>query len=130
MATLDYALLAEYARIDPNGLVTVVGGSFDRVRAPGSGAVQSSYLVIRLLLDDDEQSVSFTVRLDPPDGEYSVQVEGSVEKNELARPVAGKVSITGVVVLPVQVTTAGLYVIRLTLQDGQEREIPFVVELA
>ncbi|MGH3813059.1 MAG: hypothetical protein ACRDUV_11460 [Pseudonocardiaceae bacterium] len=29
MATLDYALLAEYARIDPAGLVTIVGGSFD-----------------------------------------------------------------------------------------------------
>lgn len=31
MASLDYALLAEYARVDASGLLTVVGGSFDRV---------------------------------------------------------------------------------------------------
>jgi transposase len=56
VATLDYALLAEYARIDPAGLVTIVGGSFDRVQATSISGAQQTYVVMRVLLDESEEA--------------------------------------------------------------------------
>ena len=61
MATLDYALLAEYARIDPAGLVTIVGGSFDRVQATSTSGAHQMYVVMRVLLDESEGAASFEV---------------------------------------------------------------------
>lgn len=63
MATLDYALLAEYARIDPAGLVTIVGGSFDRVQASSSRGSQQTYVVMRVLLDESEEEAAFEQHL-------------------------------------------------------------------
>lgn len=49
MATLAYALLAEYARIDLAGLVTIVGGSFDRIQATNTSGAQQTYVLMRVL---------------------------------------------------------------------------------
>jgi hypothetical protein len=47
-ATLDYTLLAEYACIDPAGLVTIVGGSFDRVQATSTSGAQQTYVAANI----------------------------------------------------------------------------------
>jgi hypothetical protein len=77
VATLDYALLAEYARIDPAGLVTIVGGSFDRVQATSTGGAQQTYVVMRVLLDESEETTSFEVSVEPPNKAYAPQLAGT-----------------------------------------------------
>ena len=74
MATLAYALLAEYARIDPAGLVTIVGGSFDRIQAANTSGAQQTYVVMRVLLDESEEAASFEVSIEPPGKPYTLQV--------------------------------------------------------
>ena len=52
MPTLDYVIMSEFARIDPSGLVTIVGGSFDRVQAPERGVGQQLFVTLRALLEE------------------------------------------------------------------------------
>lgn len=94
MATLDYALLAEYARIDPAGLVTIVGGSFDRVQVSSTNGLQQTYVVMRVLLDESEEAASFEVSIEPPTKAYVLKVAGTAARNPGAVPVDGRVGVT------------------------------------
>ncbi|GLZ41217.1 hypothetical protein [Actinokineospora sp. NBRC 105648] len=50
MASLDFAMLAEFAELDSAGLLTVVGGGFDRIEVRSPGLVQQVHLVMRFEL--------------------------------------------------------------------------------
>lgn len=130
MATLDYALLAEYARIDPAGLVTIVGGSFDRVQATRTSGAQQTYVVMRVLLDESEEAASFEVSIEPPGKNYTLQVAGTAARNPAAVPVDGRVSVTLAIGLMVPIVAAGRYVARVSLEGKPVQDLPFVVDLA
>jgi hypothetical protein len=66
VATLDYVIVSEYACIDSSGLVTIVGGSFDRVQAPKPGAGQQLFITLRVLLEETETSVPFKIKVALP----------------------------------------------------------------
>jgi len=123
MATLDYALLAEYARIDPAGMVTIVGGSFDRVQASSTSGVQQTYVVIRVLLDKSEEAVAFEVSVGPPNKTYARQLAGTAKRNPAAVPVDGRVGVTLAIGLMVPIVAAGRYVVRVSL-EGQPVQGP------
>ncbi len=114
MATLDYALLAEYARIDPAGLVTIVGGSFDRVQAMSTSGAHPTYLVMRVLLDESEEAASFEVSVEPPNKVYALQLTGTAARHPAAVPVDGRVGVTLTIGLMVPIVAAGLYVARVS----------------
>lgn len=95
MATLDYALLAEYARIDPAGLVTIVGGSFDRVQMSGTSEWQQTYVVMRVLLGESEEDAPFEISIDPPNESYSLKFAGTTSRNPVAAPVDGQFGVMG-----------------------------------
>jgi hypothetical protein len=130
VATLDYALLAEYARIDPAGLVTIVGGSFDRVQATSTSGAQQTYVVMRVLLDESEEAVSFEVSVEPPSKAYALQLAGTAERNPAAVPVDGRVGVTLVIGFMVPIVAAGRYVARVSLDGQPVQDLPFVVDIA
>lgn len=130
MATLDYALLAEYARIDPAGLVTIVGGSFDRVQASSTRGSQQTYVVMRVLLDESEEAASFEISLEPPTKTYVLQVAGTVPRNPAAVPVDGRVGVTAVIGLMVPLIAPGRYVAKVSLEGQPAQDLPFVVDVA
>lgn len=130
MATLDYALLAEYARIDPAGLVTIVGGSFDRVQATSTNGAQQTYVVLRVLLAESEEAVSFEVSVEPPNKAYALQIAGTAERNPAAVPVDGRVGVTLTIGLMVPIVAAGRYVARVSLEGQPVQDLPFVVDIA
>ncbi|PZS39148.1 MAG: hypothetical protein DLM62_09830 [Pseudonocardiales bacterium] len=130
MATLDYALLAEYARIDPAGLVTIVGGSFDRVQAMSTSGAHPTYLVMRVLLDESEEAASFEVSVEPPNKVYALQLTGTAARHPAAVPVDGRVGVTLTIGLMVPIVAAGLYVARVSLEGQSVQALPFVVDIA
>ncbi|MGI9002155.1 MAG: DUF6941 family protein [Pseudonocardia sp.] len=130
MASLDYALLAEYARVDASGLLTVVGGSFDRVTASGPNAGQQLYVALRVLLDHDEDRVPLEVRVSSPGGEYELGMSAVAEPNRSAEPVDGRFNIMMALGVVAPLPVAGRYAVRVSLDGKLERELPFVVELS
>ncbi|MGH3764907.1 MAG: DUF6941 family protein [Pseudonocardiaceae bacterium] len=92
MVSLDFALLAEYARVDPAGLVTIVGGGFDRVHAPAAGAVQQMFVAVRFVLDEDEPAVPFEVKIQTSGDQYEIGIAGVATRAPAVQPIEGKVN--------------------------------------
>jgi hypothetical protein len=128
MAKLDYALLAEYARVDPSGLLTTVGASFDRVRARNAAAGQQIFVALRVLLDASETTVDFEISVRPPSGGFTIGLSGQATRNPDAVPVDGRVGVVVTVGVLVPLPESGRYLVTVTLADGERREIPFIVE--
>jgi len=129
LARLDYALLAEFARVDHGGLLTVVGGGFTQVNVTSLPAQRQLYVAMRLLLaaNEDGAEVTFTVR--PPDGRYKINLAGAVERPVNASAIKGEIGVmlaTGVgVPLPVD----GRYEVQITVNGESSSQLPFVVHV-
>jgi hypothetical protein len=130
MAALDFAMLAEYARIDSAGLITIVGGGFDRVRVEGDHGVQQMAVAMRILLSADEDRLPFEVKVQAPEQEYEIVVGGSTERSANAKPVDGHYSFVAAVGITVPLATAGEYVVEIILAGDTVRRLPFVVTMA
>jgi hypothetical protein len=129
MARLDFAMIAEYARVDSAGLITVVAGGFDRVAVHGKGAVQQMHVALRILHEEGE-TVPFEVKVLTPDGS-DVAVAGVVgEPPPGASPTDGLFNFTAALGLGVPVRSPGRYVVQIILAGEVVRELPFVVTLA
>jgi hypothetical protein len=132
MAELDLALLAEYAKVDQVGLLTIVGGGFDRLQVStvGQGTMQQLYTVLRFRLSESEPPAPFEVKIRPADASYEIGLTGSATKNPGARPVDGYVHFAIAVGMFVPLPVAGRYVVEVQLDGESVRELPFVVEIS
>lgn len=129
MASLDYALLAEYARVDQAGLVTIVGGGFDRIRAPVTGGIQQVFVAMRIVLDEQEPDVPFEVKIQSPGDQFEIGVAGATSRAPSVLPSDGKVHFMTAIGLVVPIQVAGRYVVQIMLAGEIVRYLPFVVEL-
>lgn len=128
MAELDFAMLAEFARVDAAGLLTVVGGSFDRVQTPGPGPVYPFALILRARLDEGEKSLSFEAQVTAPGKTGPVLgISGSSEVNPAAEPLDGRYYVQSVINMGVPISTAGRYTVSVLLDGALVRELPFQV---
>lgn len=129
MADLDFALLAEFARVDPAGLLTLVGGGFDRVQASGPGLVQQMFVVMRVHLAEDERTVGFEVRVAPPGEEpFKIRVSGVASANPQEVSPSGRHAVVTVVGLGIPINTQGRYVVQVFIAGSLVRELPFAVD--
>ncbi|MGH3540890.1 MAG: hypothetical protein ACRDQU_12415 [Pseudonocardiaceae bacterium] len=127
MASLDYVIMSEFARVDLSGLVTIVGGSFDRVQATQRGAGQQLFITLRAILEEAETSVSFEVKVRPPTGQFEIGITGEAARRPEVLPIDGRVGVIAAVGLVVPLQTEGRHEVRVSV--GQEtRVLPFVVE--
>lgn len=128
MAILDYVIMSEFARLDPSGLVTIVGGSFDRVQATQRGAGQQLFITLRALLEEAETSVAFEVKVRPPTGQFEIGITGKAARRPEALPIDGRVGVIATVGLVVPLQVEGRHEVQVSLGDGDTRTLPFVVE--
>lgn len=130
MATLDYALLAEYARVDAAGLITIVGGSFDRIEAAESEGIHRIYVALRVLADESEAAnpVPVEIRVLSP-GDYQMAMSTRIRPNPSAEPFDGHYNITLAVGLNLPLPVAGRYVIQVSIDGRVARDLPFNVAL-
>ncbi|WP_169514641.1 DUF6941 family protein [Actinokineospora enzanensis] len=130
MAGLDFAMLAEFARVDSGGLLTVVGGGFDRMEVRSSGLVQQVHLVMRFNLGDGETSVGFGVRvLTPGDPVFQVEVSGlAVTDNREADAPVARHAVT-VIPLGFPVAVSGSYALEIQVDGQVVGSLPFEVRI-
>lgn len=131
MADLDFALLAEFARVDPAGLLTLVSGGFDRVQASGPGLVQQVFVAFRTQLDEGERTVGFKVRVvSPGEDQPEVAVSGVTAANPPAEPQPQQLGVVSVVGLGIPINAEGRYVVQVSIGGSLARELPFVVNFS
>jgi hypothetical protein len=129
MASLDFVLLAEYARVDQAGLITIVGGGFDRVRVPAQGGMQQVFVAMRIVLDEGEPDVPFEVKVQSPDNQYEIGVAGTTSRAPGVQPADGKVNFIAAIGLAVPIQMAGRHLVQILLAGEVVRHLPFVVEI-
>jgi hypothetical protein len=129
VAELEFAILAEYARLEPgSGLLTLVGGGFDRVTAQTLPVrLQAAYAVRVSLGEKDEPGADLVVIVESPREESVLQVVGRFDKPDNPVVVGGKVGVTTVAPLVMSLQVAGTYKVRLLINGTEEHGHAFEV---
>ncbi|GGU29033.1 DUF6941 family protein [Lentzea flava] len=130
MAELDTAILAEFAKLDQAGLLTMVGGGFDRVRVSSPGLVHQFFLVLRFRLAEDERSAPFAARVVAPSTgpQFLMGIAGEAVRADDAAAVAGHSYAVSVIGIGIPLMAAGTYTIQVEVGGTVTREVPFEVE--
>ncbi len=131
MAELDYAYLAEYARVDPGGSLTSVGGSYTHV---GVGAVPAQHLLGvagRIRTTTDSPGVTLRIVMRDEAKKMSLSLETQLQPEENARVYAGnKVGILFAINTVMPIVGLGSYEVVVELDDVPVRHLYFTVEHA
>ncbi|MDY5786073.1 DUF6941 family protein [Corynebacterium sp.] len=124
-AELDYAFLAEFAKID-NGTLNVIGASFTQVDATSFPSMLELSIAgrVRRLEDDEPPLLSIRFFEDQDDSEL-VSMEGILEDEENAVRYAGKIASVFVLRGPLCLTKAGLYKCEISLNGKVVRTLAF-----
>jgi hypothetical protein len=128
VAELDFAMLAEFARVDPSGLLTIVNGAFDQIEMPGPGLVQRMALAFRIELEPNETSASFEVKITQPDeGAALLGLSGTSVPNTEGKTPVGKLGVITAVDMGFPVMKPGRYVIQVFVEGELAKQLPFDV---
>lgn len=127
MAELDYAFLAEYAKVS-EGLLTSVGASYTFVRATQL-PLQYTLVVAGRVRTTIEHRPRLGFAFESPGAQYNIRVEAEMGTED-ARPYGpeGTVGILFVASAPIVLTDFGLYVVTLELDGEHARTLRFEVE--
>ena len=92
MAELDYALVAEYAKVDA-GKLNIIGGGYTELTLDGlphSGVVA---VAGRIRAPSDTETITLEVTFEPPGGGANIRVSGIVEANEATHRYKDRIGI-------------------------------------
>lgn len=127
-AELDYAYLAEFAKVS-DGLLTAVGASFTHVGVAEFGLPFMLHVAGRVRGSMKDQ-LSLAVTLESPGSRYTIRGGGDLS-TEGARPYKGdRVGILFAISMPVVLTDPGIYTVRLAVNDTAPRTLRFEAERA
>ncbi|MDD1477212.1 DUF6941 family protein [Arthrobacter sp. H16F315] len=90
---MDYAFLAEYAKVESNKL-TVVGASYTYLFTDELPAVHLLTVAGRIRVPQDYGPVPVSVQLTPPNAEYSITVDTELQEAVDMHPYDGRVGLT------------------------------------
>jgi hypothetical protein len=117
------ALLADYAKVERSGLLSIVGGGIADVH-PTSLPTQLSLAVVAQLLPVEAIAGVLTLEVRRPTAESALTING-----EFTLPIAGKL-VNVALNLNLLVDTPGEWVVHFAFGDGQPTvELPFNVVL-
>jgi hypothetical protein len=124
-------MLAEFARLDSAGLLTMVGGGFDRIEVGSLGLVHQVFLVLRFNLAAEETSAAFGVQVvSPGEPAFQLGISGTATMTDTgARTVSGNRDVVSVIGLGLPVSSAGRYSIQVSVNGELTRTVPLEVDL-
>lgn len=129
MAELDYAFLAEYARVDPAGTLTAVGASFTHVvaRIPTTQLVS---VAGRVRTHMDAPSAPLEIQWTVPGGAYVLTLNLELIVGATARPYGeGRVGLLFAATSVIPLVAEGLYSAVVKLEGDEVRRLAFEVSL-
>ena len=129
VAELDYAFLAEYARVDPSGSLTSVGASYTHVGIPMTPTQHLLSVAGRIRITTESPSVLLRVVMRDAAKTMSVSYETTLEPVPGARVYAGnKLGILFALNTLMPIIELGSYEVVLELDDVEVRRLYFTAE--
>jgi hypothetical protein len=126
MAELDYAFVADYAKVEL-GKLTAVGASYIEVRPPAFPAPHFLSIAGRIRAPEDTEAIGLTIRINPP-GNLNVVIDGSIVTTgpETVR-YDGKLAVLFTASASIMLTAEGLCEIFIDVDKVQQRRLAFRV---
>lgn len=126
MAQLDYALLAEHARLEPGGTVSLLGASFSQLVVPAVPAQVPLAVVGRVLFSVGEGSQALLLTILGPDDLFRVTLDTEVDTPSDPVPGVGP-AVSFVISLMLPLPAEGVYSIQLALEGAVSKTMEFRV---
>lgn len=127
MANLDYAFLADYARVETNGTLTSIGASFTHVTAQSLPTSHRIAVAGRVRAPLDERDIQLGIDLVGPNDSWVLRTEAVLNPTEDSRPYGDEGLIGHLFALDVQIPLPeeGLYRVNLVLNGEPVRMLAF-----
>jgi Family of unknown function (DUF6941) len=125
MAELDYAFIAEYAKVEA-GKLTAVGASYADIHPPALPAQHILFIAGRLRGPEDTESIALKIRIDPP-GDMNIVLDGTVTVGQELPRYDGKVGVLFAASAAVPLIRAGLCEIFVGVDGHEERRLAFAI---
>jgi hypothetical protein len=130
VADLDYVFLADYARVDPAGTLTAIGASYTIVTAQALPTTHLLSVAGRVRSTLGAPPVNLEVKLNAPDGRYSIALSAELAEGPSPRPYAGnRLGHLFAITTGVPLVAEGLYEVEIHLDGEQVRLLKFEVTL-
>lgn len=131
MATLDYAFLADFAKVEPNGTLTSVGASFTYVKAQQLPARHQLAVAGRVRAHIDESDIPLRIRATGPDETFTMGTDGLLTSGPNLMPYgSGWVGHLFALNIELPLPALGLYTVTVQVGDGEPRRLAFDVVTA
>ncbi len=131
MAELDYAFVADFARVEPNGTLTSIGASWTFLEAKELPAVHRMAVAGRIRARVEEGEIGVRIDVRGPNDLFNIAATGMVGGRTGARPYGdGLVGHLFALDLQIPLPTEGTYIINVELDGEQVRRLAFEVTRA
>ncbi len=127
MAELDYALLADYARVDADGTLTLVGGHRTTIAVPGLPAQQVLAVAGRLWMGRREPAAQLALSARTPEGDVGTISAWPVRPGLEQGDAPGRVSAAFAIAVVAPLTSTGPHDLVLSVNDEAVAQLPFAV---
>ncbi|ORV89417.1 hypothetical protein AWC08_21895 [Mycobacterium gordonae] len=123
-AELDYAFVAEYAKVEASGTLTAIGASYLEVRPPGLPAQHSLAIAGRVRAPEDTQSIELLIRINPP-GPMNIEINGTLTPGPEPVRYDGKVAVLFTAMSVIPLVAPGLCEIFIDIDGREQRRLAF-----
>jgi hypothetical protein len=128
MAELDYAFIAEFAKVE-NGKLTAVGASYIDVRPPVFPAAHSLSVAGRIRAPEGTDAIDLRVRIIPPGNAMNIALQWSMQPGPETVPYDGKIGVLFAVSAGIAFVAEGLCEIFVDIDNVQQRRLASRVNL-
>jgi hypothetical protein len=123
MAELDYAFIAEFAKVE-NGKLTAVGASYLEVRTPAFPVQHSFSVAGRIRAPEDTTAIALLIRINPP-GNMNIVVNGTLTPDAETVRYDGKLAVLFAATTSMTLVGPGLCEIFVDIDGQQQRRLAF-----
>lgn len=127
MAELDHALLADYARVDADGTLTVVGGHRTTIAVPALPAQQVLAVAGRLWMGRREPAAQLALAARTPEGDVGTISAWPVRPGLEQGEVPGRVSAAFAIAVVAPLVAPGPHALVLSVNGDPVAELAFGV---
>ena len=128
MAELDYAFLADFARVDPNGTLTAIGASWTFVHAVLLPSVHRMAVAGRIRAKKEAGPVVIRVAIHGPGDAFTLAADSEIAASPATRPYgSGLVGHLFAWNLEVPLPNEGVYSIYIDVDGERARRLAFEV---
>jgi hypothetical protein len=127
VAELDYAVLADYARVDGDGTLTVVGSHRAVVSVPALPAQHVLAVAGRVWMGRREPAARLSLGALTPQGDVGTVADWSLDPGLEQAEGSGRASASFAVTVVAPVEVIGAYALILSVNGEVARSLPFSV---